>query len=216
MAGLVYFLAALVHYTSTISYEGEENISNPKQNFIFCHWHQHIPFYFAVFLKPLKTQVWMNHPLWIMKPVHLFLSFVGIKKLIMGSSGNDGKKALNELTEEIKKGASTFIFPDGPAGPAGEIKSGIIDLAHATGVPIIPMEYKHTWFVRLNTWDQKKIPLPFSKISVIYHPPIYVNDGNKNEAKLKLELALNNVQNPQFTTGNSQPSIYNSQLTTHN
>lgn len=186
----MYLASFLVHFTSKITFEGEVYVSNKKQNFIFCHWHEAIPFYFGTFLKQDRYHVWMNHPIWFMKPIHVYASFVGIKKLVLGSSGHDGKKALAELTNEIKNGASTFIFPDGPAGPPKNLKHGIIDLAYETGVAIIPIEFVYGKYIQLNTWDKKKIPLPFSKIVVKYKAPIYVTDKNKNEVKLIIESAL--------------------------
>ena len=202
IAGLMYLLSVFIHYTSKISYQGEEYISNKSQNFIFCHWHETIPFYFATFLKQDRRHVWMNHPIWFMKSIHVFLSFLGIKKLILGSSGYNGKKALADLVIEIKNGASTFVFPDGPAGPPKVLKDGIINLALETGVPIIPIEFIYNKHIQLNTWDKKKLPLPFSKYIVKYKAPIYVTDENKDETKSLLEVELGNTNNSQLTTHN--------------
>jgi lysophospholipid acyltransferase (LPLAT)-like uncharacterized protein len=132
-------------------------------------------------------------------------SCVGIKKLVLGSSGYDGKKALAELSNEIKNGASTFIFPDGPAGPAKVIKQGVIELAYETGVPIIPIEFSYSNYIQLNTWDKKKIPLPFSKIIVKYKAPISVTDENKDEVRNILEKALGNS----LFSHHSQPTTHN-------
>ena len=195
LACILYLVSLFVHTSSKIIVEGEEYISNTNQNFIFCAWHQFIPSYFAVFIKQDRPHVWMNHPHWTMKPIHIFLSFIGINEIVLGSSGNNGKQALQELSIKIKNGASTYIFPDGPAGPVKEIKQGIIDLAYETGVPIIPVQFVLKNYIQLNTWDKKKIPLPFSKIIVKYKAPIYVTDNNKNEVKLIIESALNNNNN---------------------
>lgn len=189
-AGLMYLVSCLVHYTSKITFEGSEYVSNKKQNFIFCHWHESLPFYFATFLKQDRYHVWMNHPVWFMKSIHVYSSFIGIKKLVLGSSGHDGKKALAELSNEIINGASTFVFPDGPAGPPKVLKQGVIELAYETKVPIIPIEFSVSNYFKLNTWDKKKIPLPFSKIIVKYKAPIYVTAANKNEVRNILENAL--------------------------
>jgi lysophospholipid acyltransferase (LPLAT)-like uncharacterized protein len=70
-AGIMYAMTLLVHYTSKINFEGEEYVANKKQNFIFCHWHEAIPYYFATFLKQDRYHVWMNHPIWFMKTIHV-------------------------------------------------------------------------------------------------------------------------------------------------
>lgn len=203
LAAFMYLASWLVHVSSTITFKGAEYIADKKQNFIFCHWHEALPIYFATFLKQDRYHAWMNHPIWFMKPIHVYSSFVGINKLVLGSSGHDGKKALAELKNEIINGASTYVFPDGPAGPPKVLKPGIIELAYETKVPIIPIELSVSNYFQLNTWDKKKIPLPFSRIVVKYKAPIYVNSQNKEEAKKLLEDALGFNK----THSTKQPSI---------
>jgi lysophospholipid acyltransferase (LPLAT)-like uncharacterized protein len=57
----------------------------------------------------------MQHPTWYMKPSHVMLRFIGVKKITLGSSGYSGKEAADQLVEYLKKGYSTVILPDGPS-----------------------------------------------------------------------------------------------------
>jgi lysophospholipid acyltransferase (LPLAT)-like uncharacterized protein len=59
----------------------------------------------------------MTHPAAHMKPVHTLLQLMGLNKLLLGSSGEEGKQAVNQLARLVKNGWSTTISPDGPAGP---------------------------------------------------------------------------------------------------
>ncbi|MCX7959741.1 MAG: DUF374 domain-containing protein, partial [Deltaproteobacteria bacterium] len=52
--------------------------------------------------------------------------------VVRGSSSRRGKEALLELEALVKDGESAAITVDGPKGPAGEVKSGIIRLAYKT------------------------------------------------------------------------------------
>ena len=165
-----YFL--LVKCTSKISIEGAENF---QSNYIYCHWHQDIACYLSVFSRP-KNQVWLQHPLWYMKPIHALLSLYGIR-YILGSSGNNGKVAANELCLNLKRGSSTTIFPDGPAGPAKKLKQGILHIAQQSGLPVVAMQFDVKRSLKLSSWDNKCIPLPFNHIRVYMSSPISISDG---------------------------------------
>lgn len=169
----MYFL--LVKYTSKISIEYADNLQGSSQrNYIYCHWHQDIACYLSVFSRP-KNQVWLQHPLWYMKPIHALLSLYGIR-YILGSSGNNGQAAANELCSNLKQGNSTTIFPDGPAGPAKQLKHGILHIAQQSGLPIVAIKFEIKRSLKLSSWDKKCIPLPFNDIRVYMSSPISVVD----------------------------------------
>lgn len=77
-----------------------------------------------------------------------------------------------------------MINPDGPAGPTKKLKAGVLIMAKESGVPIIPitMDASPKWI--MNTWDNKKQPLPFSKIRIEYHEPIYIR-GDFNQSDIE-------------------------------
>src|SRR3954464_10880999 len=120
--GMLMFLwARLIKATCTIKFAGA---ALPKDAaVVYCIWHHDLLPYFAVFSKGNK-QVWMNHPAWYMKPVHVLLHLTGVEHICLGSSGNSGKEALANVTSYLKQGYSTTIASDGPAGPPQELKPG--------------------------------------------------------------------------------------------
>ncbi len=115
---------------------------------------------------------------------------MGVNELAYGSSGNKGKVALERVNAQLGNGYSTMINPDGPAGPTKKLKPGVLIMAKETGVPIIPvtMDTNPKWV--MDTWDKKKQPLPFSRITVQYHEPIYITDQFDDSDIENLETIL--------------------------
>ena len=180
--------ALLIHITSRIQITGQENLDKTS-NYIFCHWHTFIPLYFSVFLRK-SSHIWMQHPFWYMKPIHLLLSITGVKKIILGSTGHSGRDAANQLVEYLKKGYSTVMLPDGPNGPPFIMKKGILHVSKQSQVPIVPIQFEVTKFFEGSTWDQKKWPYPFSTIKVQIGMPMKVTDSNFEDVINNLNKAL--------------------------
>lgn len=93
---------------------------------------------------------------------------------VRGSSSRRGAVALVALRRELEQGRHVVITPDGPRGPRYVVQPGLLKLASLTGVPIIPVkvEYSNCW--ALNTWDEFRIPKPFSKVKVTWGKEIMV------------------------------------------
>jgi lysophospholipid acyltransferase (LPLAT)-like uncharacterized protein len=85
---------------------------------------------------------------------------------VRGSSSRRGRAAIVGVMRKVKQGCFVGITPDGPRGPRYVLQPGLVKLAQACRVPVIPLriEYKSAW--RMNTWDQFGIPKPFSKVIV--------------------------------------------------
>lgn len=175
--------------TQRIEYIGMENLRS-SPNHIYAFWHENLPLHFTVNLRIKYPQIWLQHPMLFMKPIHVCVKLMGVKELAYGSSGNKGKDALERVLHQLRNGYSTMINPDGPHGPIKKLKPGVLIMAKETGVPIIPitMDASPKWV--MDTWDKKKQPLPFSKIRIEYHEPIYIrNDFNESDIK-NLETIL--------------------------
>lgn len=187
-AAFCFAYAVIVHFTSKIAVEGEEYLAS-RPNYIFCHWHSHILLYCVVFIRH-RSHAWMQHPLWFMKVSHLFLRFIGVEKIILGSTGHHGHEAAHVLVEHLRKGYSTVLLPDGPGGPAFVAKKGVLHIAMQSETPIIPICFQAERVIRLKSWDRKKWPLPFCKIKVRYLGPIEVTNGTFDGAYNELVEAL--------------------------
>jgi len=60
---------------------------------------------------------------------------------VRGSTTRGGASALRALVRLGREGADLAVTPDGPKGPAQVAQMGVIHLAKATGLPIIPVTF---------------------------------------------------------------------------
>ena len=95
------------------------------------------------------------------------------------------------LANRLKtQGASTLITPDGPAGPLRQLKKGVLHIAQQSGLAVVPIRFRASRTLVMNSWDNKPLPLPFGHIHVFVGEPIPINDGGDAEAAT-LTQALN-------------------------
>jgi lysophospholipid acyltransferase (LPLAT)-like uncharacterized protein len=76
------------------------------------------------------------------------------------------------------------------------VQPGVIKLAQATGVPIVPLSMSCGWCWRLKTWDHFRIPLPFGRIDITVHEvldvPREIDDTGFDRLRLHLQDTLRN------------------------
>ena len=188
VALMLFIYVHIVNFTSKIEIVGQEHLE-AQRNYIFCFWHTFMPLYGAVFLNN-RSEVWMQHPFWFMKSIHLFLRFTGVKKIILGSTGHSGREAADELVKYLKKGYSTVLLPDGPSGPPFVAKKGFLHISLQSQVPIVPIQFKASKFFESHGWDRKKWPTPLCTIKVKFGKPILISEGNFDEAYGQITKAL--------------------------
>jgi lysophospholipid acyltransferase (LPLAT)-like uncharacterized protein len=183
---LYYFFCGM---TSQVSIEGPGNHDLSRHS-IFCIWHESWWSYFVVFMRFRSPHAMISHPAAYMKPLHCLFRLMGLKRLLLGSSGDEGRQAVNELACLVRRGWSTTISPDGPLGPPRSLKKGVLHVAAQSGVPIVPLTISATRFISVPSWDGKKHPLPFNRISVVVHEAIYVDRHNFDEISARIVRAL--------------------------
>jgi lysophospholipid acyltransferase (LPLAT)-like uncharacterized protein len=97
--------------------------------------------------------------------------------VVRGSSSRDAVGGLKGLVDAVRdQGKSASLAVDGPRGPRGVVKAGVIKLAQITGRPIVPgvAVCRRAWKFP-KTWNQCFLPFPFSRILVQYGDPISVS-----------------------------------------
>ena len=107
------------------------------------------------------------------------MSMYGITS-VRGSSSRRGKQAMIEMIRTLRSGTSLAITPDGPRGPRYKMDRGLIKLAAKTQIPIVPTTINYSSYWQLKTWDQFRIPKPFSKVEFTMLKPTIV-DRNVND-----------------------------------
>jgi lysophospholipid acyltransferase (LPLAT)-like uncharacterized protein len=85
---------------------------------------------------------------------------------VRGSSSRDGRGALKKMIANLKESKLAAHIVDGPRGPSGKVKAGVIRLAHATDAVIVPgyAFAENGWY--FNSWDKFLLPKPFSKVLI--------------------------------------------------
>jgi fatty-acyl-CoA synthase len=198
IGAVLYLYYRFCRITSTISIEGPGD-RDLSQHAIFCMWHESWWSYFVVFQHFRSSHAMISHPAAYMRPLHCVFRWMGLKRLLLGSSGEEGRRAVNELAGLVRSGWSTTISPDGPSGPARSLKKGVLHIALQSGVPIVPLTISASRFVSFPSWDCKKHPLPFNRIRVFIHNAICVDRHNFNEIGAEIVSVLGGPQKNALT-----------------
>jgi len=120
------------------------------------------------------------------------LSMLGFT-VVRGSSSNGGARGLATLVRRLRTGTHDAAFAvDGPRGPYGVPKPGVLLAARAAGAVIVPMGSAIVGgkiFAR--AWDRFALAWPFARVSVVLGAPIEPADLGSDEVGVgKLATAI--------------------------
>lgn len=115
---------------------------------------------------------------------------------IRGSSSRGGEVALAEIVKYLAVNSCAVHAVDGPQGPKGIVKAGLIRIAQLSGAAIFPLYLSCSRAWVLGSWDRFLIPKPFSQLLVRWGDPIYVPPNLKSEEfeALRLEVEAKMIQ----------------------
>jgi lysophospholipid acyltransferase (LPLAT)-like uncharacterized protein len=117
---------------------------------------------------------------------------------VRGSSSRGGREALAAMVAELSAHHLAIHAVDGPRGPRGLIKAGIIRMAQLSGAPIIPVYISVNRAWTLRNWDRFLIPKPFSTVWVRWDEPLPVPATLDNDAfealRREIEKRMRNNQ----------------------
>lgn len=99
---------------------------------------------------------------------------LGFAESPRGSSSRHASSLLRALIRLVREGATVGMLPDGPRGPAGEAKPGVVALARVTGAPLVPVGIATTRRIVFSSWDRTVLPLPFARVCCLYGDPILI------------------------------------------
>jgi len=158
---------------------GFQELLQQKGQFILCGWHNNS----ITFAPNLERFIFKKHhyqPVAMVSKskdgdiASLLLHRFHIQT-VRGSSSKGGKEAFMQLLREAKNGKIPVITPDGPLGPAFQVKPGVIRAAIATGLPIVTyctMPEKYKLFAK--SWDQHRFPAFASRVFIHYSDPLII------------------------------------------
>ena len=179
-------------------------IKNKKVNIPKIYWEQNEPFILALW----HNQLMMINSSWkIKKKINILASghsdgrfgaIVGkyFKLNNVQTSNSNSNISLRPIFKFIHSKEYIGITPDGPRGPKEKVSEGIIKIAKASQVPIIPIGFWSSKNFSLDSWDSFLITLPFSKCSFVWGEAIKIpkklNDNEIEKYQKILEERINN------------------------
>jgi lysophospholipid acyltransferase (LPLAT)-like uncharacterized protein len=90
-------------------------------------------------------------------------------KLLRGSSTRGGAQALRDMVRAVRDDEGDIVVTvDGPKGPAGVVKDGILFAASRTGLPIVPMAVWAERCWRAGSWDRMVIAKPGTRVAIVF------------------------------------------------
>lgn len=120
--------------------------------------------------------------------VHLFK-----RATIRGGSSKGAESALRQMARRLKQGYAVIIPIDGPRGPEGDPKIGVIAIASQTGAPIIPCAVRAQKVWRFKSWDRMMVAKPFAEVELYWGEPLYVPGGVERDVLESERLRLKSI-----------------------
>jgi lysophospholipid acyltransferase (LPLAT)-like uncharacterized protein len=92
--------------------------------------------------------------------------------IVRGSSSRGGAMALEVMASRLRERKLAGHVVDGPRGPAGTVKAGLIRLAQLADASIAPFHIlaDKAWF--FDSWDRFMVPKPFSRVRLCFLSPM--------------------------------------------
>ena len=182
-AGLLFVkIISATYRFGIVNPEVEQHVFEKGQVPIYAAWHQR----FFAGIAPLAKR----RPISIMisrsrdgEYIARIVDMLGWQA-VRGSSSRGGREALKEIISLSKQGCRIVHIVDGPQGPHGIVKPGLIKIAQHSEMPIIfcTTSAEKKWV--FNSWDQFIIPKPFSRVIIRFGDEIRIP---KNLGKVDFE-----------------------------
>lgn len=117
---------------------------------------------------------------------------------VRGSSSRDGGKALKEMIERLRQSKLAGHIVDGPRGPAGIVKGGVISLARATGAVVVPFytAADRAWYFQ--SWDRFMLPKPFAEVTIRFGKMMHFPDQGDKQTFESQRSNLEEIMRPEL------------------
>jgi len=165
---------------------------------ILCTWHQH---FFAA-IRHFQNYRSFKPALMISKSSDgEIIADVAEKSgwhTVRGSSSSGGKEALRKMIDHLSQTRLAAHIVDGPKGPAGTVKAGVVQLAHAADAAIIPfyVSADRAWY--FNSWDSFFIPKPFARVVISFGEMIKFTPAENLATFESQRLYLEKIMRPEL------------------
>jgi lysophospholipid acyltransferase (LPLAT)-like uncharacterized protein len=175
--------------------ENERRILKKESSLIYASWHQRFfpGISFFATRKPIAIMISQSKDGEFIARIAEMLGWHPVR----GSSSRGGLRALRQLRQLAADGYKIGHIVDGPNGPFGMVKPGLLRIAQHAATPIVPtiISGESRWV--FNSWDRFMIPKPFSKIVIRFGEAIYIPTDIDPETfdclRLQIEATLGSL-----------------------
>jgi len=105
---------------------------------------------------------------------------------VRGSSSRGGREAMKEIVNKLKETGLAAHIVDGPQGPAGVVKNGLIAIAQYADAVIVPFYVFADRAWHFHSWDRFFLPKPFSRVTIRFDEMIRLAPA-ANEAEFEAQ-----------------------------
>jgi len=163
-----------------------------RQRFVIVFWHRHLPLMrYAYCGNRMNVLISRSRDGEVLARV---MARFGVRAS-RGSSSRGGAAGLRDLLRAAKSGSDIALAPDGPRGPLREVQPGAVLLAAASGLPLVPVAIAASRSRQLHSWDRMPVPLPGSRVHVVYGEPLRVpRDARVEEWAPRIQAAINDAE----------------------
>ena len=195
LAAAGFLFLSLLRRSVRMRFHGDETIrawERGEQRFLIACWHRHLVLMrYAYRGNKMSVLVSRSRDGELLARV---LAHFGVDSC-RGSSSRGATAGLRELLRAARAGSDIAITPDGPRGPLRVAQPGVVLAAAATGLPVIPVAIAATRAKELRSWDRMPVPLPLSRVEVVYGEPIRVpRDADPAEWAPRITAILNDTE----------------------
>lgn len=179
--------AATLRYEE-IGREAVDRLDAERKILIICLWHGEI---FSMW--SIKRQLRLTAVVSQSKDGDLLTGVITRMgyKMVRGSSSKGGAEALRGIIKLMRRDAENpCVTMDGPRGPAKEVKDGVFYMAHLGPGLLVPTRVYCRRAIRLKSWDSHLVPLPFSRVRVVFDTPYALQAEKLDEPALQREREL--------------------------
>lgn len=108
-------------------------------------------------------------------------------QIVRGSSSKGAVSGFMAAYKMVRKGYKFSMAIDGPKGSIFKAKEGIVRMSEKSKRPIFPCRaFPHRYYCFEKAWNKAKLPMPFTKIDIVFGNAKICNSS-------ELERALNSL-----------------------
>lgn len=198
---LIYYLIRMYGWTFRLQVEHEAPWLEHLQQggrVVLCVWHQQ---FFAPI--PYFHKYRPHRPALMISPSRdgEIIASVAARSgwhPVRGSSSRKGVNAFRQMLTHLKTWRLGAHIVDGPRGPAGIVKPGVIQLAHLSKAVIVPfyISADKAWY--FNSWDRFLLPKPFAHVTLRFGKMVTLGEIDGKEDIERERQRLERIMQPEL------------------